>query len=199
MKKIIVRINQLNPWIIVISLYCFLILISILIKDSLPLACDIGEYVNNPLRILNGEKPYRDFWLLFSPGEVYFPAIIYKIFGVNTDILRIVTILTSCVSAVIVFRIAYRILQNNIYSAITTLLFFYSSVIFYYEGPDYINLYLTFILLSTLFLIKFIQNQKIIDISDALLSGKEIGEVLSKATSELLKIQSLFQKPHRAA
>ena len=34
--------------------------------------------------------------------------------------------------------------------------------------------------------------QKIIDISDALLSGKEIGEVLSKATSELLKIQSLF-------
>ena len=36
------------------------------------------QYLNNPVRILRNQVPYKDFWLLFPPGEVLIPALIYK-------------------------------------------------------------------------------------------------------------------------
>ncbi len=37
--------------------------------DRVELADDLAEYVNNPVRLLDGEMPHRDFWMLVSPGE----------------------------------------------------------------------------------------------------------------------------------
>jgi hypothetical protein len=48
------------------------------------LSDDTAEYVNNPVRLLYGEVPYRDFWMLHPPGEVYLPAAVYRLgCGVN--------------------------------------------------------------------------------------------------------------------
>ena len=54
----------------------------------------------------------------------------------------------------------------------SSFLFFYTSIISTYDGPDYINMYLTFILLSVIYLIKFIKNENIIYL---FLSGIFIG------------------------
>jgi hypothetical protein len=48
---------------------------------------DTAEYWNNAYRVLRGELPYRDFWLLFPPGEAYLPAAIYAVFGLTTTAL----------------------------------------------------------------------------------------------------------------
>jgi len=56
---------------------------------------DLAEYLNNPLRVINGELPYRDFWLVFAPGEVILPALIYEIFGLNINLLLLFSITIS--------------------------------------------------------------------------------------------------------
>jgi 4-amino-4-deoxy-L-arabinose transferase-like glycosyltransferase len=120
-----------------------------------PLACDMAEYLNNPLRILFGDIPYSDFWLLFPPGEVYFPALVYKIFGANTDYARIVTILTSCFVPVAGFYLGLRLFGENTEAIIAAFIFYFFSVVTNYEGPDYISLYLLFILLGAVNLVKY--------------------------------------------
>ena len=115
----------------------------------------MSEYLNNPLRIINGDLPYRDFWLLFPPGEVYFPALVYKIFGINTDIARFITILTSCLIPVAGFYLGKITFVDNLKAIIVSLIFYFISIVSNYEGPDYLHLYLLFITLSTIVLIKF--------------------------------------------
>jgi hypothetical protein len=33
---------------------------------------DMAEYLNNAFRVVQGQLPYRDFWLLFPPGKFIF-------------------------------------------------------------------------------------------------------------------------------
>ncbi|MGH9387568.1 MAG: ArnT family glycosyltransferase [Vicinamibacterales bacterium] len=42
-----------------------------------------GKAINNALRILNGDVPYRDFWTMYAPGHFYLIAILFKLFGVQ--------------------------------------------------------------------------------------------------------------------
>lgn len=159
-ENLISQINKQQHLIISFTLFIFFILISYITKDYRLLGCDMAEYLNNPLRILNGELPYRDFWLLFSPGEVYFPALIYKIFGLNTDFVRLFSIIFSSLTAIIGFYIGRMLLKRNFDGIIFSFLVFFTSVISYYEGHDYNHLYFTFTLLSSLFLIKYLTDEK---------------------------------------
>jgi len=152
------KINHQNPFWIALGIYIFMLAISFIIFNyRRPLACDMSEYLNNALRIINGDLPYIDFWLLFPPGEVYFPALIYKIFGVNTDLLRIITVLSSCLVPVAGFYLGRLLFQDNIKSIISAFIFYFFSVVYNYEGPDYINLFLLFTILGAYYLIKYIK------------------------------------------
>lgn len=168
-------INTRNPFTLAFDILLLLALITFLSVDFRQIAGDTGEYLNNAYRILYGEIPYRDFWLLFSPGEVYFPALIYKIFGPNINFVRNITIISSLLSSIVIFQIFRQISGKNFYSVIASILFFFVSVIYLYEGPDYINLYLFFILLSIYFLINFVNHNKRLAI---LLSGLALGSSL---------------------
>lgn len=134
--------------------------VSLISKNLIPFACDIAEYINNPVRIINGELPYKDFWLLFPPGEVYFPALIYKIFGIDTDILRLFTIFFSCLSAVFAFFLSKLFLHKERWSYLLTAVYFFASIIYLYEGPDYINMYLMFLVVSVIFLLLYFRSGK---------------------------------------
>jgi hypothetical protein len=159
-EKIINRINRINPFFLSLIIFIYLAGTSYLTKNTWLIACDMAEYMNNPFRVLYGELPYRDFWLLFMPGEVYFPALIYKLFGFNINIVSLFSILVSSLTGSFAFFLARQFLKNNFESALLSLVFFFTSVIFTYEGPVYNHLYLTFSVLSALYLIKYFNFQK---------------------------------------
>jgi hypothetical protein len=164
-KSIPKFVNAFNrlPSIIVVSLvFIILLVISYLTRNFRPISGDMGEYLNNPVRILYGELPYRDFWLLFSPGEVYIPAIIYKLFGINIDILRMLSIVISCLIIVPAFYFGKLIGNKNFGSAMFSFMFFFSSIITYYEGPAYIHLYLACSMLSAFCLVKYFLSGRIL-------------------------------------
>ncbi len=40
-----------------------------------------GKAINNALRVLDGDVPYRDFWTMYAPGHFYLGAALFKVFG----------------------------------------------------------------------------------------------------------------------
>ena len=48
---------------------------------------EVGLYLPGIQAILNGQIPYRDFFHLRGPFELYLPAFFMKIFGVHLDVL----------------------------------------------------------------------------------------------------------------
>jgi len=154
-------LNRLNPTILISILVIIFIAFSWITRDYLGFSGDMAEYCNNPVRVLEGEIPYKDFLLVYSPGEVYIPAAIYKIFGTNTDTLRFASILISALSAVPAFLFGRKLFEkNNFYSLLFTLVYFYSSVIFFYCGPDYIHFFYIFIFLSVILIYSYIIKNK---------------------------------------
>ncbi len=81
------KFDALNPIFIIVILSILFFFPTIPIYDRGTTSGDTSEYLNNPVRILNGELPYKDFWLLHPPGEVYLPALMYKLFGLNINII----------------------------------------------------------------------------------------------------------------
>jgi hypothetical protein len=49
---------------------------------------DEGLVTVNALRILNGDVPYRDFWVQHAPGQFYVLAFLFKIFGPSVAVER---------------------------------------------------------------------------------------------------------------
>ena len=48
---------------------------------------EVGLYLPGIQSILNGEIPYRDFFHLRGPFELYMPAFLMKIFGMHLKVL----------------------------------------------------------------------------------------------------------------
>lgn len=74
----------------------------------------IGEYdegliLTGAFRILNGEIPSRDFYVIYGPGQFYILAGLFKIFGVNLLTARIYD---SAVNSCIVI-ISFLLLKRN--------------------------------------------------------------------------------------
>ncbi len=127
-----------------------------------PVSADLSEYCNNPYRMLSGEIPYVDFWLLFTPGEVYLPAFIYQIFGLDIDILLLATLIINIIFSFIAFYIGKYLTGRNTGAILFTLAYFYTGVIFNYIGPEYLHLYYSFILISLYYLARFLRDEKYI-------------------------------------
>lgn len=109
---------------------------------------DIGEYVNNPLRVLYGEIPYRDFWLLFPPGEVYLPALLYKIFGVNVNIVLALWPVVAALVGVFGFWLGKILFKNNWLAGLL-------SVLLFFNGLGHVHFLL--LLVSTIFFVKYLR------------------------------------------
>ena len=153
-------VNLQNKHLIIFLLFLIILFSQIFITKFASLAGDMAEYLNNPLRIINGELPYKDFWLLFTPGEVFFPAAIYKIFGLNIDYVKYGTMLISVLSIIPVFYFGKKIFETNINSIMLVILFYFTSVINYYTGAHYIHLFFIFICYSSFSLILFLKSGK---------------------------------------
>lgn len=68
---------------------------------------DEGYYVHYAERIANGQVPYKDFILQYSPGYFYLLALFYKIFGTQILVGRFVSLIT-CVGILIATQVLLR-------------------------------------------------------------------------------------------
>ncbi|MBM3703049.1 MAG: hypothetical protein FJW63_08720, partial [Actinobacteria bacterium] len=154
------KYNIINPVLISFTLLAIFIILPLLTYKYVFPGGDMGELVNNAFRVYKGELPYRDFWLLFTPGEVFLPALIYKIFGVNINILFIFFNIVSAFIGFTTFYLGRLILKDNFFSTILALLIFFNGITANYQGFSYIHIYFLFLLIATMFLSKFIEIKK---------------------------------------
>jgi hypothetical protein len=79
---------------------------------------DEGVAVYGAERVAAGEVPYRDFWTIYAPGDLYLIAGLFKIFGPRLVVERHAWLLLEGILAVLVYALARRAGANATWSAI---------------------------------------------------------------------------------
>jgi len=77
------------------------------------LLVDTGREMDLPLRLLRGELLYRDIHYLYPPLSPYFNALLYRVFGVQLEVLNVSGVLCSLVIVGLCYVIARRILSKR--------------------------------------------------------------------------------------
>lgn len=83
---------------------------------------DEAEYINNAWRVYSGSIPYKDFWLLFPPAEVYFPAFLFKLLGVNINTLLYSNLLSIVLTGLFSFLVLNALKCNRLFSLVAAFL-----------------------------------------------------------------------------
>ncbi len=78
---------------------------------------DEGIFVDGARRILDGQVPYRDFFIVMGPGTFWLQALALRIFGITLAASRAVTVLDLSILAACVFWLVSRV--NAAYAAWT--------------------------------------------------------------------------------
>ncbi len=89
----------------------FLLLLLVSWRRWTSLLVDTGREMDLPLRLLRGELLYRDIHYLYPPFSPYFNALLYRIFGVQLEVLNVSGVLCSLVIVALCYAIARRILH----------------------------------------------------------------------------------------
>ena len=66
---------------------------------------DEGIRLHGAERVLNGDFPYHDFYAIYGPAQFYWPALLFKIFGINVITFRASIIVFTALMAVAVFTL----------------------------------------------------------------------------------------------
>jgi len=74
---------------------------------------EFGIYLPNINAVLDGLIPYRDFFHLRGPLEVYVPALLMRIFGENLAVLETYFYVGTVITLIICVFIAREILQTR--------------------------------------------------------------------------------------
>ena len=81
-----------------------------LLADLVPLSpYDEGLVVYGAQRVREGDVPYRDFWTLYAPGQLYVLAGLFEVFGASLLVERIYTNVVHVLIVVCAFRLAVRL------------------------------------------------------------------------------------------
>lgn len=70
---------------------------------------DEGLIVLGAERVLNGQIPYRDFWTMYGPGQIYILAGLFKLFGVSLITERIYDLIVRSLLALALYLLAARL------------------------------------------------------------------------------------------
>src|SRR5487761_716296 len=73
------------------------------------LSFDEGIFVDGARRILAGQVPYRDFFILMGPGTFWLQALALRVFGMTLAASRAIVILDLSILAACVFWLVSRI------------------------------------------------------------------------------------------
>lgn len=117
-------LDGIHPAIVGIILLIFFLSLTLPTYNYTSAGGDMGEYINNPVRVIHGDLPYRDFWLLFPPGEVYLPALLYMVFGINANVLLAWLTIVSALTGLAAYALARETFSDNVLSAAAAILVF---------------------------------------------------------------------------
>lgn len=172
LRNIRERIDKINPLVLAIMLFSILLILCLPTYNCTSARGDLGEYINNPVRIMYGDLPYRDFWLLFPPGEVFFPFFIYKLFGVNVNFVLLFSLIVSIFVVISSFFLGRLIFKNNFFALLVAILVFFNGILTLYIGPTYIHIHLLLLFLSAFFFVRYLERN---NIKELFLAGILIG------------------------
>lgn len=113
---------------LIVASVIFIFLQSLVFNKELYLR-DEGFLMNNAFRILNGEIPYRDFFLTTTPGTYYLQSLIFKFLGVHIILGRLLYIF--CVIALLIIM---NFLLNNINVIYKTFILLLTACVFVEKG-----------------------------------------------------------------
>src|SRR3989338_8150205 len=74
---------------------------------------DEGFILHAAQRVLQGEVPYRDFDLIYTPGSVYLTAAAFKLLGESILTGRILMLLVSWLTGYLVYLICVKATNNR--------------------------------------------------------------------------------------
>lgn len=157
------RVDKINPFFLAVALFLIFLLLPLATYNHTTAGGDMAEYLNNPLRVINGDLPYRDFWLLFPPGEVFLPAFIYKVFGLNINIVLIFSVVITAFIGLFSFLLGRLVFRDNFFSMISAILVLFNGIT-HYLGYTYIHMYLLLLLISAFFFTKYLRNNGAIEL-----------------------------------
>lgn len=123
-----------------------------------PLHGDMAEFVNNPVRLLNGELPYRDFWLLHPPGEVLLPQAVYAL-GLGVDALLVVSLIVNVLVGLAAYFVVRSLHRPNAEALLAGALVFFAGIPGSCRSFVCPQPYFLCLLGAARFLIGFFQNQ----------------------------------------
>jgi 4-amino-4-deoxy-L-arabinose transferase-like glycosyltransferase len=75
---------------------------------------DEGFAVFNATRLLNHEAPYRDFWAIYPPGQLYILAGLFKLFGVSLYTSRVYDTIVRAILVLGFFLVARKITPRKV-------------------------------------------------------------------------------------
>ncbi len=91
---------------------------------------DEGIVVYSSVRVMEGHVPYRDFWSIYSPGQFYALAALFRVFGVSIQTERLwdafLRALVPLFAYLIAARFTTRIKALVAWAAVTTWMGFYA-------------------------------------------------------------------------
>jgi hypothetical protein len=80
--------------------------------------CDEGVLNMGALRISEGEVPYRDFFIPYTPFSFYFLSFFYKLFGANLLTGRVTAIFLSMVFILAIYFLTLKVVKEHLYATI---------------------------------------------------------------------------------
>jgi len=108
---------------------CFLVVATLITISFLirlffihPTFSDENFYFNAAKQVLANKAPYRDFFFAHPPLQIYFLALLFKIFGASFAVGKISTLIFSSLSAFLIFFLGKTMYDEK--AALTAVVFF---------------------------------------------------------------------------
>lgn len=135
------------------------VLVQTVVTDFLVSSYDEGLTLYGSVRVLHGQIPYRDFWTMYSPGQFYVFAAVFRLFGVFGFWDRVIFVLTNALSAVAIVYLLQALTGRPWFSRfIAAAILLSTSCRASYGFPVYQAL--SFILIATACMMSYWQRQR---------------------------------------
>jgi hypothetical protein len=99
------------------------VLLWLIEADRLVLLNDEGIYLDGALRILNGEVPYRDFFVLTGPGSFWLLAGVFQLLGITLSLARLIPIFDLAFITASVYWLAAHLTSRGFAAALAFIFF----------------------------------------------------------------------------
>ena len=156
MSQIATQVKRVSEsWILPLMLFIAFLIYQISVNRYFVNVYDEGLKLTYADAILAGLVPYRDFWTIYLPGDIYLLAALFKIFGSYFIVMKILTVVIQLLIIVEAFLITKRIASSK-YAMLTALLLVAVFVVvqpwYYFYVPQLLSLF------ACIWLIRYFSN-----------------------------------------